>query len=260
MVRSCVIKNCKETDTTMLSHRFPKKEDMLNIWKNALNLQKHSSKDLLKKYVVCTKHFTAKNYRNEISNFLNTTAIPNLELNPNNPRSINKKDLEAPNTILSSQIDEPPKVIVLRPQIKRERSTQLLLNTVKKQTPENNDKDTKFELISVSGSKANPNEICIVEDVLVEEIIEQVVENSKSPNPDNSTQTDPIKEPAEMRRNTTSIDDEFLNTFYPELAPLSKKELIENLLEANRKMEVALAKLDRYEKVIKDLMLAKNKT
>ena len=249
MVRLCVIGDCKETDTTILSHRFPKKEDACLIWKQALELKDYSCPELIKKYVVCTRHFSSGAYRNEISNHLNTTAIPNLNLNPSNTRSIGKKQAETQNAKPPQTFNEPA-------------GTQRLLNTqLEKKRKLECTEDFSFELISVAEPKYN-----VVEEKSderpTEDSYEPVIEKEvvKIVTVSKSSQTDPPPAEAEKETRDLSVDDEFLNTLYPEFAPLSKKELIEKLLEANWKVEAAQLKLQKYEKVIKDLMSAKNKS
>lgn len=87
MVRRCVIEDCNETDKTILSHRFPKTHETAEKWKSLLGL-KLSVDELQKKFVVCTRHFCESAYRNEVSNCLNTTAMPNLMENEGNQRII----------------------------------------------------------------------------------------------------------------------------------------------------------------------------
>ncbi|CRK98910.1 CLUMA_CG012063, isoform A [Clunio marinus] len=101
MVRRCAVHNCKESNITLLAHRFPKKEDMVIKWQNALNLKNYSVRDLQTKFVVCTKHFKPSSYRNVVSSSLNTTAIPDLNDNLDNERIITtnaayKKNRSAP--------------------------------------------------------------------------------------------------------------------------------------------------------------------
>lgn len=79
MVRFCVINGCKQSDTTILAHRFPKNVQSRIKWQQALNLESHDLEVLLQKYVVCTRHFQKSDYRNAISTSLNSTAVPSLE-------------------------------------------------------------------------------------------------------------------------------------------------------------------------------------
>jgi hypothetical protein len=96
MVRRCCVDDCNETDLSILSHRFPKSQSLAEKWRDALKITSISVDQLQKgSYVVCTKHFKGSDYRNEISNCLNTTAVPNLSDNSsNNERFITTKDKE----------------------------------------------------------------------------------------------------------------------------------------------------------------------
>lgn len=85
MGRFCIVPNCGSTDNQILSHRFPRNNQQAEPWQNALALSNYSVSELQRKYVVCTRHFDLKEYRNPASNSLNTTAVPSL--NPNAPRA-----------------------------------------------------------------------------------------------------------------------------------------------------------------------------
>lgn len=63
-------------------------------WQKSLGLNQFSIEDLQKRYVICTKHFGAKDYRNESSTFLNSNAMPNLLENEDNYRRNEKKHLK----------------------------------------------------------------------------------------------------------------------------------------------------------------------
>lgn len=76
MVRRCAVLDCTSTDLTTLSHRFPRKGRMAEIWQQSLDLAHIPLSELYQKNVVCTLHFTATDYRNEMSKNLNATAIP----------------------------------------------------------------------------------------------------------------------------------------------------------------------------------------
>uniref|UniRef100_U5ENH1 Protein aael aael010811 aedes aegypti n=1 Tax=Corethrella appendiculata TaxID=1370023 RepID=U5ENH1_9DIPT len=78
MGRICIVHNCEENENTTLIHRFPKPIPSAEKWQKILKLEKYSIDDLLKKYAVCTKHFTKDSYRNPISRQLNKTAVPHL--------------------------------------------------------------------------------------------------------------------------------------------------------------------------------------
>lgn len=75
-MRKCVVEHCTSTDKTILSHRFPKPYHQALKWQEGLNVLHIPMQELLSKYVVCTLHFKRSDYRNAVSNYLNTTAIP----------------------------------------------------------------------------------------------------------------------------------------------------------------------------------------
>lgn len=77
MVRVCIVEKCDSNDMKILCHRFPSKKTMAEKWLESLHLKGYDFEEL-HKYVVCTLHFDAKDYRNADSNFLNSTAVPRL--------------------------------------------------------------------------------------------------------------------------------------------------------------------------------------
>lgn len=81
MVRQCAVENCLNTDATTIAHRFPRKKQHADAWRKSLNLQRFALTELVSKFVICTQHFIASDYRHRESNFLNFTAIPKLTSN-----------------------------------------------------------------------------------------------------------------------------------------------------------------------------------
>lgn len=79
MVRYCIVEDCKESDVSILAHRFPKKMDKRIMWQKTLNLEDYDLDLLFNKYVVCKNHFYPSDYRNPISKHLNVTATPHLQ-------------------------------------------------------------------------------------------------------------------------------------------------------------------------------------
>lgn len=78
MVRRCIVDKCPNTDASTIAHRFPRKIPHADLWRKSLNLIRYSLTELMSKYVVCTKHFRAEDYRHPDSTFLNFTAVPQL--------------------------------------------------------------------------------------------------------------------------------------------------------------------------------------
>lgn len=77
MVRQCAIPGCKNNDQVTLCHRFPKRKEFLEKWRNSLALGVDPV-ELFNRYVVCTQHFQASDYRNSASRMLNLMAVPSL--------------------------------------------------------------------------------------------------------------------------------------------------------------------------------------
>lgn len=86
-------------------------------WQEALDLKHYAVNELQKRFVICTRHFPAKAYRNEKSNGLNSNALPNLNENYDNERIyyLSKKEqtetsAEARNQPISfkTEVKNPP--------------------------------------------------------------------------------------------------------------------------------------------------------
>lgn len=78
MVRHCAIPSCRSTDLTILCHRFPKRKDAFDQWQSSLQLEHIDADLLMQRFVVCTLHFKATDYRNSNSRMLNAVAVPTL--------------------------------------------------------------------------------------------------------------------------------------------------------------------------------------
>lgn len=78
MVRRCAVPDCTSTDSNSLCHRFPCKTHLAAVWQQSLDLTHIPVSELYLRFVVCTIHFTATDYRNELSKNLNVTAVPRL--------------------------------------------------------------------------------------------------------------------------------------------------------------------------------------
>lgn len=121
MVRNCVIDDCRESDLTILTHRFPKSDENTALWRQSLRLNHFSIEDLQKRWVVCTKHFASNAYRNPNSSSLNTNAVPNLLANEDNFERINQRKNRcepsqppAKNAKVMIPIDEHNKVVLVK--------------------------------------------------------------------------------------------------------------------------------------------------
>lgn len=91
MVRNCIVDLCRESDLTILTHRFPKSIEATEKWRNALGLKDYTIDELQRRYVVCTRHFSANSYRNATSVCINSNAVPNRDVNEDNARIHQKK-------------------------------------------------------------------------------------------------------------------------------------------------------------------------
>nr|XP_019539547.2 uncharacterized protein LOC109410446 [Aedes albopictus] len=81
MVRHCAVPSCKNTDLTILCHRFPKRKDAFHQWQSSLRLGDFDANLLMQRFVVCTHHFKQSDYRNVNSRMLNAVAVPTLACN-----------------------------------------------------------------------------------------------------------------------------------------------------------------------------------
>ncbi|KXJ68718.1 hypothetical protein RP20_CCG002020 [Aedes albopictus] len=81
MVRHCAVPSCKNTDLTILCHRFPKRKDAFHQWQSSLCLDDFDANLLMQRFVVCTHHFKQSDYRNANSRMLNAVAVPTLASN-----------------------------------------------------------------------------------------------------------------------------------------------------------------------------------
>lgn len=115
MVRKCIIEGCEHSDQTILAHRFPQKRTLLELWRDNLELspKQYSDFDLLKKYVVCSLHFKKTDYRNPISSFLNTTAVPYLHVAPAERKNM-CEDYYQPNTNLIHCSSKPVEIFKIQ--------------------------------------------------------------------------------------------------------------------------------------------------
>lgn len=248
MVRNCAVDNCNETDITLLSHRFPKSKDMAEIWRSALGLTIPLC-DLQRKFVVCTKHFATSNYRNVISNSLNTTAIPVLSANLDNERIFTtrpalKKELDAPTrchkTLASPLEPAHPKV----KRFKLDENAEVAVATPESntQTPAQEIVDG-FEIYHLSDSHQSDGEIPD----------ESLAQDSLLVKSDQEVQTDPVEcEPTHHPEG--SKDDKLISILYPEFKNFSKIQLIELLAERNRKIESLEEKVQKLDQAMRELL------
>lgn len=307
MVRKCCVEKCLETDLTILSHRFPKSK-IAEEWQQALNLTQYDPDNLKKSYVVCTKHFTSKAYRNNVSNFLNSTALPNLKVNQCNTR-INSEILPKGSEFHSKHPKKKRKLSNDHDGNVTESSLvqEFYVGMDETQTDEQEHQET-IRCLSENGSELEvvvytkcwnndglesqdliktPRVVKIITDKekdKIKEIIQQ--EHSQELNEEDTSlveiheeitvddqildkltecvyvhrdcQTDDQPVPPVDRipiiQNSIDPDDKFIATVYPEYQNKTKMELIELILENNRKIEALDSKVKKFEIAIKNLL------
>ena len=299
MVRKCCVEKCLETDLTILSHRFPKSK-IAEDWQYALNLTQYDPDNLKKSYVVCTKHFANKAYRNSVSNFLNSTALPNLKINhcntrihteilpkcsefysklPKKKRKLKKEyddvqefyvgmdetqtdeqDHQETIRCLSDNGSELEVVVYTKCWNSDGKESQNLKSSkvVKKITDKEKDKikeiiqqERSQELIEVTNLDETPEELT-VDDQILEKLTECVYIHR-----DSQTDVQPIEPPIgniPTIQNPIDPDEKFIATVYPEYQNKTKMELIELILENNRKIEALDSKVKKFEMAIKNLL------
>lgn len=285
MVRRCPVGNCRETDHTILAHRFPHNLEIAKKWQETLNLQEYSVDELFKKFVVCTKHFKASAYRNEISNSLNTTALPNLLKNTENERIVKTcQGAKVDRNLLPARCHKlPPNIISFlkeaneqtesRP--KRPRNGMEFLQKTKEERQELNvvtitdiipveEVSETFEVFEMDEADVPPEQSSEEKEIFgavdeVPDVTARKVVTSKSLN-DQETQTDPppLQEssvpPEPPFIDKTSKDDKLIEILYPEFKALEKIQLIELLNERSRKIESLEEKVKKLEMAMRNLL------
>lgn len=272
MVRRCAVAGCRETDITILAHRFPKTNEIVAAWQKALDLDKYTSNELHKRFVVCCRHFSATAYRNVISNSLNTTAIPNLNeniendrINVRNPGCYRKFSVPTRCHKLPDKLEGSLKAKSSQPPIKRlklEAILQKALETaespkeIKKIVPVDcSSEDETYELCEVSDidededAKSELFEFEDLPEVKIPKISEVVLT-------DQTTQTENIGLPTDDRLSIPEVskDDKLIGILYPEYQNVEKIKLIEMLCEKNQKIEALEEKLKKLELAMRDLL------
>jgi hypothetical protein len=109
MVRKCVVPGCMHTDVSILAHRFPRRQENALLWQQALGLTRIPIQELVTRHVVCKKHFKTTDYRNAMSNSLNFTACPSLNIQLMDFEIVEAKDDET--TFVGTPSPPPPPFI-----------------------------------------------------------------------------------------------------------------------------------------------------
>lgn len=277
MVRRCVVDGCSESDKTMLAHRFPKTGDMANKWQKALNVENYSIDDLTKKFVVCTKHFTASAYRNEISCCLNTTSVPNLKENTCNHQRAQMKGFAyrkpASLPVRCHSLPEPGKHSPI--QFKRIKLDEDLIQTLDEGDIEEvvqvEEEEETFEICEYAEDEPEileNQEIQEIQEIQETKILKEleippllVPQFSVFDQHNQETQTDPLPEvqPTDSVKVIAEIvhpskDDKLISILYPEFQSLEKLQLIELLNEKSRKIESLEEKVKKLELAMRNLL------
>lgn len=291
MVRQCAADGCHETDATITTHRFPKDSEMATKWGNALNITRSTVAELQKSFVVCTKHFAPGSYRNEISNSLNTTAIPNLEQNTGNERQFLKGKSKLPSVParcfkLPPSVDYLPDVQVFRC-YKRTKSDENLPVAKKQAIAVAHSHGERFEVVTDSDEpftlepaeeiKTDANLRALRPGATRQSLRQtaQIVGASPElkvpalrqkmklliPQPakvgyaHRLTQTDeepPAQEP--QSKENGSKDDKIVALLYPEYREINKVQLIEQMKEKDQRIEALEEKVKKLEQAMRNLL------
>lgn len=283
MVRRCCVEGCNETDLSILSHRFPKPQKTAEKWRAALKISSISLDELQKgSFVVCTKHFKGRDYRNEVSNCLNTTAIPTLEDNSsNNERIVTTKGKEKPKELTQLRCHKST------PTATPEKRTILISEIINKRTAEKLSKvvsEIPIKRVKLESSIKSKG-LIIAEEILLNDENNYILPNNeieKAPSSENlasyeelptigedavksdqlfledrSTMTESFeKVHQEVQANleespkSSDKDDKMIKLLYPKYAGLSKMELVKVLVERDLK----ISSLEEKEKQLEEIL------
>lgn len=271
MVRRCIVHGCSESDKTMLAHRFPKTGDMATKWQKALNVGDYSIDDLTKKFVVCTKHFTASAYRNEISCCLNTTSVPNLSENTCNRQRVQMKGFAyrkpASLPVRCHSLPEPGRRSPI--QFKRIKLDANLIQTLDEADIEEvvhaEEEEETFEICEYAEDEPEIVENQEIQEIKILEELEikphLTSQFSVFDQHDQETQTEPLPEvqPTDSVKVIAEIvhqskDDKLISILYPEFQSLDKLQLIELVNEKSRKIESLEEKVKKLELAMRNLL------
>lgn len=266
MVRRCCVGDCRETDLSILAHRFPKSQNNAINWQKALKLEKIPIVELQKgNFVVCTKHFKESDYRNVNSNCLNITAIPNTFKNNDNERIINTREKNGiPKLLKDMKCHKLPSNLTLK-----------LVGT-SEPNPSSNNHPKKPKISEESEIEIEPlqNEL---EEYIEEEIEEdnatieflderpkiystiifqqQSTMTDRIELKDQEVQTSPEQQLLkEQQSNSSDKDDKIIKLLYPDFANYSKIDLVKMLIEKNLKIKSLIEKEKQLEDALANLL------
>lgn len=283
MVRRCCVNDCSESDLTILAHRFPKGQIAIQ-WQNILNLNTIGLETLKQNYVVCTKHFSPKAYRNAISNSLNSTALPSPDVHKDNERIISTRIKEKGKDVPLRCHKSPSSLKRLAPVVYTVQNIETSSSKRTKIDLEvfSEDPVTKLEEIKdpvalikdpvtslkdpLSIIEEKPEPIQIEESYVDYEIFGKVepnepiiplpdqvsisVQTETATQTDQEIQTDKIEEPVKEVPIEDSKDNKLISLLYPEYRGKNKIELIKMIIEKNQKIK----SLDEEKQLLEDAM------
>lgn len=240
MVRPCAVRDCPHKDSTILSHRFPRKRGQALVWQNTLDIEHINIEDLLNKYVVCTKHFELADYRSEASNFLNTTAIP--KRSPQTCK-INEHHHDAGSDILQPPFDSTVQVFM-----------DSVDNLESIDVPNDTVSNMSLNLEDVNLVESNDFEFIANENCIIEEVVSDTNESIDGPGIETYGKNEvPVMHTDEITaklniffttRDSIRNSEEKLR-----LSRMTQAELIDELLIARRLVEDLWDKLKLHESV-----------
>lgn len=260
MVRRCCVHECSSSDKSILAHRFPKTIAMAVRWQKALDLQRHPLDELQKRFVVCTKHFAAASYRNEISNCLNTTSVPNLNDNLCNERvnikNFSKRPHETAINELDTEVEGPSKRI--------KEQSELIVAVEELETfeiREYSEASTESAVIveDLSDGIENQDDDVLTGSLLIEhpddtETFKEIPKEILKCDQGIQTETPVIDKPVMINKSFEDEQDvKMISILYPEYQGLKKIELIEIVNEKNRKIESLEEKVKKLELAVRNL-------
>lgn len=269
MVRRCCVEDCSESDLTLLAHRFPKGDQIALEWKKSLNLNSMPLEVLRQNFVVCTKHFSAKAYRNSISNSLNTTALPSVNVHYDNERiktTRNKdKSKDVPlrchkpqTTVAKIQATVSVLKDVVLPSAKKPKlDIEYFEDTVDfkelEAIPQESSEEKSETVIQIEElsydiyNKTEDNE----EIAIIPEVASICVQTDNKISQDQEVQTDKFTEQTPKDNPITeSKDDKLIKLLYPEYEGKTKMDLIKLIVEKSQKIKL----LEEEKQVLEDAM------
>lgn len=229
---------------------------------------------LSKKFVVCTKHFKGSDYRNEISNFLNTTAIPNLKDNSEHNNRIkpllkiskSNQTIEYKISIVKPELQDQKDSTKRKPEIRKFEANKKVRieNSPLQEEDQDSDCDSnKSDSLSTEAQEEDANlkigqadneTGIIVESNETEETYEDIDTVQDKTTQTESLVPNSIEVQTELATDKNSNEMKFIQLMYPEHANIDRIVLIEKLIEMQKKIEILESKNEKMSEVIKSFL------